>query len=66
MLDARAVDTESAAADPAQQDGTQIGKRYVDDARGIELLCTKAGAGTLAVEGVALPVKGAKPLPASD
>ncbi|WP_181784395.1 hypothetical protein [Pseudonocardia pini] len=53
-------------ADPAQQDGTQMGKRYADDAHGLELLCTKAGSGTLAVAGVPVPLKDAKPLPASD
>jgi hypothetical protein len=54
------------AADPAQQDGTQLGKRYVDAERGLELLCAKPGSGTLAVGGVPLPLKDAKPLPASD
>ncbi|GAA0556260.1 hypothetical protein [Actinomadura livida] len=54
------------AADPARQDGTLLGKRYADEALGIELLCTKAGQGTVEVNGAALPVKEAKPLPASD
>jgi hypothetical protein len=53
-------------ADPAQLDGTLLGKRYAADDLGVELLCTKAGAGTLAVAGIRLPVKSAKPLPASD
>lgn len=46
--------------------GTLIGKRYVDDAGTFELLCVKAGNGSLAVDGVALRIKDAKPLPASD
>ncbi|HEY3844368.1 MAG TPA: hypothetical protein VGL48_14045 [Acidimicrobiales bacterium] len=46
--------------------GTQIGKRYADEASGIEILATKAGLGTLAVGGLALPQKEAKPLPSSD
>ena len=54
------------AADPSQQDGTLIGKRYADEELGIELLCTKAGSGTLAVNGTPLPLKESKPLPASD
>lgn len=54
------------AADPAQMDGTQIGKRYADDDLGLELLVTKGGKGTLAANGTPLPLKGAKPLPASD
>jgi hypothetical protein len=52
--------------DPAQQDGTQLGKRYADEELGLELLCTKPGQGTLAVNGTPLQLKGAKPLPASD
>jgi hypothetical protein len=51
----------------AGHDGpTQIGKRYADDAVGIELLCTKAGAGGLFVNGEPLRLKEAKPLPSSD
>jgi hypothetical protein len=46
--------------------GPMIGKRYADDDLGIELLCTRAGEGTLAVDGRPLPIKAAKPLPASD
>ena len=45
--------------------GTQVGKRFEHES-GLELLCTKAGAGTLAVDGVALPLKESKPLPSSD
>ena len=54
------------AADPDQMAGTQLGKRYADQALGLELLVTKPGKGTLAVSGTPLPQKGAKPLPASD
>ena len=46
--------------------GTQIGKRYVNEAGDLEVLCTKPGEGTLAAGGVALTIKGAKPLPSSD
>ena len=52
--------------DPAFAGGTVMGKRYVDGAGTVELLCVKPGQGTLAVDGVALGVKDAKPLPASD
>jgi hypothetical protein len=52
------------AADAAG--GTQIGKRYVNAAGDLELLCTKPGAGSLAADGAALAIKGAKPLPSSD
>lgn len=46
--------------------GTLLGKRYGDEAVGIEVLATKAGAGSLSLGDEPLPVKGAKPLPASD
>ena len=52
--------------DPAFSEATAIGKRFADEASGLELLATKAGAGTLALDGVAIPLKDAKPLPASD
>jgi len=45
--------------------GTQMGKRYVDDA-GAEVLVTKSGAGSLSVGSAPLAIKEAKPLPASD
>jgi hypothetical protein len=46
--------------------GTPIGKRYADADSGIEVLASKGGSGTLAVDGKAVPMKGAKPLPSSD
>jgi hypothetical protein len=46
--------------------GTAVGKRYADQEGGLELLVTKAGAGSLSVGDDPLPVKDAKPLPASD
>lgn len=66
MVDAGQAAAPTATADPARQDGTLLGKRYCDEELGIELLCTKPGVGTVEVNGVALPVKAAKPLPASD
>jgi hypothetical protein len=53
-------------ADPELMGGSLLGKRYADEKHGLELLCTKAGQGTLAVNGVPLPLKSPKPLPASD
>ncbi len=47
-------------------EGTQIGKRYTNEAGDLELLCTKPGKGSLGADGVLLAVKGAKPLPSSD
>lgn len=54
------------ALNPAFAAGTQMGKRYVDAAGTIELLCVKPGKGSLSIGGVALQVKEAKPLPSSD
>jgi hypothetical protein len=52
--------------DAAFAAGTLMGKRYVDAAGTFELLCVKPGKGSLSVDGVALSIKDAKPLPASD
>ncbi|HMN47051.1 MAG TPA: hypothetical protein PKE27_20910 [Povalibacter sp.] len=57
---------ERGVIDPAFAAGTKMGKRYVDEAGTLELLCVKAGQGSLSVGGVALKLKDAKPLPASD
>lgn len=58
------------APDGAQPVGsgepTLLGKRYVNAAEDVELLCTKAGDGWLEVDGEALVQKDAKPLPSSD
>lgn len=51
---------------PGHEGGTKIGKRYVDEAGTIELLCTKAGDGAPALDGVVLGLKEAKALPTSD
>ena len=52
--------------DPGFAEGSKIGKRYVDAAGTVELLCVKAGKGSLSIDGVALSTKDAKPLPSSD
>lgn len=52
--------------DPAFAEGTKIGKRYVDEAGTVELLCVKPGKGSLSIGGVSLQIKDAKPLPSSD
>lgn len=46
--------------------GTLLGKRYCDEPSGLEVLCTKAGAGSLSLEGRVLARKEAKALPSSD
>lgn len=52
--------------DPDLSGGTVMGKRYIDAAGTVELLCVKPGKGTLTLDWVALSTKDAKPLPASD
>jgi len=64
MGEAKPADTAPLAADFSA--GTLMGKRYVDADGKYELLCVKPGKGSLSVDGVALTVKDAKPLPASD
>ena len=54
------------ALDAAHASGTLLGKRYVAAGDSVELLCTKSGAGSLALDGTPLTIKTAKPLPASD
>lgn len=51
---------------PDFAEGVLIGKRYVDEESGLEVLGAKAGKGSLAFNGVPMTIKGAKPLPASD
>lgn len=52
---------------PGLDTGNQLGKRYTSaEAPGLELLVTKAGAGTLGIGSTPLELKAAKPLPASD
>ena len=56
-----------AEAPPAQaEEPTLLGKRYTNVDEDLEVLCTKAGDGSLAVDGQRLDLKDAKPLPSSD
>jgi hypothetical protein len=59
-------DAAGGEVDATFADGTLLGKRYVNDAGDLELLCIKPGDGSLAVDGVALGLKEAKPLPSTD
>ncbi len=54
------------SVDASAAEGTQIGKRYVNEAGDLELLCTKPGDGSLGVGDALLVLKEAKPLPSSD
>ena len=52
---------------PAGPDAvTLMGKRYVDAAGSLEVLCTFSGTGALTCDGAPMALKEAKPLPASD
>lgn len=65
----QAVDQErDPAATPAAgaDGGSLLGKRYSDEETGLEMLCTKAGAGALAIGGRLLVIREAKRLPSSD
>jgi hypothetical protein len=53
-------------AESGHDKGSLLGKRYVDDAGTLEILCTKAGSSSLSVGDTPLEVKDAKPLPSSD
>ena len=46
--------------------GAQLGKRYMCGRCGTEVLCIKAGTGTLECCGEPMELKEAKPLPSSD
>ena len=56
----------SGAPTPGHDQGSEMGKRYVDDALGIEVMVTKAGPGSLSVDGTLLAVQAPKKLPTSD
>ena len=61
------TDAQTGVPDSAPSpDGILLGKRYSDGATGLEVLCTKAGEGSLALNGESLLLKEAKPLPSSD
>jgi hypothetical protein len=67
MIDAKSLAAVGERANPvAPGEGTQLGKRYHDVADTLEVLCTKSGSGSLAVDGTPMLLKSAKPLPASD
>ena len=63
MVDKTAAGT---AAPAGGTGGAQLGKRYTAEGLDIELLCVKPGGGEVAVNGIPVVQKSAKPLPASD
>ena len=63
---AAAETVERSAPKPEAASGTALGKRYVNSDETLEILCTKAGEGSLGIGDTLLSLKEAKPLPASD
>jgi hypothetical protein len=57
---------EGLALSPDHSGGVAVGKRYFDEETGLEVLASKPGAGSLAVNGRALQLREAKALPSSD
>jgi hypothetical protein len=66
MIGLDAAPVPGGAPSPDAAGGTQLGKRYLNEAGDLELLCTKPGQGSLACDGKPLAIKAAKPLPSSD
>lgn len=66
MLDLTEEPADGGAPVPDAMGGTQLGKRYVDEQAGLEVLCTKKGDGSLALDDRPLELQGAKALPPSD
>lgn len=66
MLDMTAARDAAAKPVAGLDQGCLVGKRYVDESGAVEVLCTKAGKGSLALDGKALTIKEAKALPSSD
>ena len=54
------------APDNDLMSGCLVGKRDVSSDQALELLCVKAGQGSLAIDGEALETKDTKKLPSSD
>ena len=66
VVDIKAEPAPDLALEQGADGGSQLGKRYTDASAKLEVLVTRAGNGTLALEGQPLALKEAKPLPASD
>ena len=63
---AAAAKTEGLSLSSDHSAGVQVGKRYFDEDTGLEVLGSKPGAGSLAMDGRPLKPKEAKALPSSD
>ncbi|MCZ6887539.1 MAG: hypothetical protein O7H39_03510 [Gammaproteobacteria bacterium] len=59
-------DDNGATVHPDFAEGSALGKRYINDDGDLELLCVKAGEGSLSVGESALTIKGATKRPKTD
>ncbi|MFV0532881.1 MAG: hypothetical protein ACK5MR_04420 [Cumulibacter sp.] len=68
MADPKSADSDAGRQEPSADwlNGSLVGKRYVSSDEETEVLCTRPGPASLAVDGVAMDVKAAKSLPSSD
>lgn len=66
VIDIKGEPAAGLSIEPGADTGSALGKRYTDASGKLEVLVTKGGAGTLALDGEPLPLKDTKPLPASD
>ncbi len=66
MVDIGAEPPSGLSVSPDADKGTMLGKRYVNEAGDLELLCTKPGKGSLGSGDALLVLKESKPLPSSD
>ena len=60
------TDASGGEVDPDHAVGIVIGKRYINEDESLEVLCVKAGAGSLAANGALLLQKDTKQLPKTD
>lgn len=60
------ADADRVAVDPDHAVGIVIGKRYINEDESLEVLCVKAGDGSLALGGNLLLQKDTKALPKTD
>jgi len=66
MVAHAAAKPEGLAVSADHAGGTAMGKRFADEDSGMEVLCSKGGAGSLSINGQPILAKDAKKLPASD
>ena len=66
MIDASSGESAGGEIHPDHAVGIAMGKRYINEAETLEVLCVKAGDGGLAADGALLLQKDTKKLPKTD